>query len=186
MAFAEQRPLIDGMGHTAETVKTTNQSFVSESIRWVRDWTLGDHEHPVYWITIRGVTALYYWSRERNETVQLKGHQVNSRIAKEWENCFQFLAQDRLNLFPDFLLLWWFVWSYAASLWIVKEVLASFLQGSQGGKVLPLSALQGAGMLLGLHQIRNHLLGMWILNKGSSTVEVARDLYYRDPYYSSF
>ena len=31
----------------------------------------------VYSITIRGFTALYYWSRERNETVQLKGHVVN-------------------------------------------------------------------------------------------------------------
>ena len=44
-----------------------------------------------------------------------------------------------------------------------------------------------AGMLLGLSQVRNDLLGIWILDKGSSTVEaVARGLYYRGPRYSSF
>ena len=42
-------------------------------------------------------------------------------------------------------------------------------------------------MLLGLSQIRNCLLGVWILNKGNSTVEgVARGLYYKGPHYSSF
>jgi len=42
-------------------------------------------------------------------------------------------------------------------------------------------------MLLGLSQIRNYLLGVWILNKGSSTVEaVARGLYHKGPHYSSF
>ena len=42
-------------------------------------------------------------------------------------------------------------------------------------------------MLLGLGQIRNYLLGVWILNKGNNTVEaVARGLYYKGPHYSSF
>ena len=38
---------------------------------------------PVNWITIRGFTALYYWSRERSEIVQLKGHVVNWKCESE-------------------------------------------------------------------------------------------------------
>ena len=40
MVFAEHKPLIDGMWLTAEKVKTTNQPFVLESIRWVQDCEL--------------------------------------------------------------------------------------------------------------------------------------------------
>lgn len=130
----------------------------------------------------RGFTGLCYRSRERNETVQSKEHQVNLRTAKRQESCFQILAQERLKPFQDFLL--WIVFGYAASEHHPPDTLnwEILIVCSKGGGAprkpkrpdAPSPSLQiGVGVLLGLSHIPNVLLGIWILNKESNTVKVA-------------
>ena len=83
MVFAEQEALTDGMWLTAGKVKTTHQPFVSESIRWVQDCDLLEAKNTGVFNHNKRIHSLFYWSRERNETVQLKGHVVNRKCESE-------------------------------------------------------------------------------------------------------
>ena len=82
MVFAEHKPLMGCDSQQRKSKPQTSPLYwrASGEFKSVNSWR---PRTPVNWITIRGFTALYYWSRERNEIVQLKGHVVNWKCESE-------------------------------------------------------------------------------------------------------